>query len=684
MGDTVASPSKAPSSQPGVERAALERGDIDGEVALRESEAHYRVPWTAGPGGELLDISTRWSELTGLAREQILCGEGREAIHPEDRHGAMSAWQHSIATGEPYDVEFRVRLVDGLHRWMRDRAFPRRDEVGRVERWFGFIEDVHEHHLTVAALKASEERFHLATEAVVGFLYDYDMVADRSERFGGTEQALGFAGDELVHTGEWWVSRIHPDDVSRVMDDVRRYLDGDASHYTHEYRFRHKDGHYVHLSDRGRIVRDPEGRPIRMLGGITDVSEQKQLEQEREKLLAEVQWERSRLREIFNAAPSFFALTRGPDHVYEYVNEAYYRFTGQRDLIGRRVFDVFPEGNAQGYSAIRERLLREGGSFEGKELPLAWVTPDGTRNERFMDVTLLPFVEPDGTRSGIISHGMDVTAHVLARREVEWLLADSEGLSDTEREARKAAEKAIQARDEMLRVVSHELGGPLSVISMAVAGILESVSVPENAAVLKRATEWMERLLHDLVDVASFESGRFALAPVPETPRALVTQAVEMLEGAAQSGGVTLEAVISPDLPLVVVDPARVLQALTNLVTNALRATRPGGRVTLLAERDAAGVRLTVEDTGCGIAPERVPHIFDRQWQQLHHTNAGLGLGLAIARGIVEAHGGELQVESAPAKGSRFSFTIPSGLMPVAGSISDRSDSGGRAQQSQA
>jgi signal transduction histidine kinase len=307
-------------------------------------------------------------------------------------------------------------------------------------------------------------------------------------------------------------------------------------------------------------------------------------------------------------------------------------------------------------------VLQDGITFEGKEMPLIVNLPDGTRSEHFLDLTFLPYTEPDGRRTGVMLHGVDVTRHVLARREIEWMLADSEGLSDAERAARVAAEKAIQARDEMLRVVSHELGGPLSVISMAVAGILESVSVQENAAILKRAAEWMERLIRDLVDVTSIESGRFTLAPVPETPRALVMQALEMFEGAAHSAGVTLEAITSPDLPVLVVDPARVLQALANLVTNALKATKRGGRIKLLAERDPAGVRLTVEDTGCGISPENLPHMFEREWQQLHHTNAGLGLGLAIARGIAEAHGGELHVESTQGKGSRFSFTIPSGV----------------------
>jgi PAS domain S-box-containing protein len=630
---------------------------------LRESEAQYRIPWIADPEGLAIDISERWVELTGLSREQTLGSGWAKTVHPDDLARLLARWKLSVTTGAPYDTEYRLRLVDGSYRWMRARASPKTDERGAVVRWYGFIEDVHERHLTLAALNASEERFQLASEAVVGFLYDYDMVADRSERFGGTKQALGFACDELVQTREWWVSRIHPEDVGRVMEVVRRYLDGDATRYTHEYRFLHKDGHYVHLSDHGRIERDADGRPIRMLGGIIDVSEQKRLEQEREKLLAEVQWERSRLREIFDSAPSFFALTRGSDHVFEYVNEAYYQLAGCRDLIGRRVFDVFPEGKDQPFLSIRERVLREGIKFEGKEMPLITVASDGSRTVRSLDVTLQPFTEPDGTRSGIILHGVDVTSHVLARRWFESLAAHTEALSEQEHASRVAAERATQARDEMLRVVSHELGGPLSVISIGVNGILASATTPsllENAAILKRAAEWMERLLQDLGDVASFEAGRLKLAPVHEAPRALVMQAVEMFEESARKNGVAIKAVTAPDLPIIVADSARMLQALGNLVTNALKATSPGDRITLLAERDPIGVRLTVEDTGTGIAAEHLPHMFDRVWQQAHHTNAGLGLGLAIVRGIVETHGGELRVESTLGEGSRFSFSIPS------------------------
>jgi PAS domain S-box-containing protein len=645
-------------------------------AASRENEDRFReltdalpiVVWTAAPDGSITFVSDYWRRYSGV---DFRGTPAWSTVHPDDREGTVAKWLAAVRAEVPFENEARHQSRDGEYRWFLTRGVPMRDAAGKVTSFVGTMTDIHDHKLTEDALQKSEERFQLATEAVVGFFYDWDVVNDRVVYFGGTEQVFGFSLDE-VPGSEWWISRIHPEDAPSVKEKTRRHLEGDARHFTQKYRFLHKDGHYLHIVSTGRIVRDASGRAIRLLGGITDISERRGLELERERLLSTVQWERTRLREIFDAAPSFIALTRGPDHVFEYVNEAYYRFAGRRDLIGRPMYDVFPEGRPQRYPAIRERVLREGITFVGTEMLVQRRSADGrTMEDRFVDLTLLPFTEPDGTRSGIVLHGIDVTAHVHARREMERLLAESErvlaeseGAILLEHQARAAAETAMRQRDHVLDVVAHELGSPLSTIAICarVLAIGDAASAAETLAtvdLIERCVGSMQRLIRDLSDVASIETGRLALDRRAEAPATLLAAATEMFAARAKSAGVEFETRVIPGLPAVSADAGRVVQVIGNLLSNALRHTASGGRVRLCARRDPAGVRFAVKDTGPGIAAEDVPHVFDRFWHTRSSALRGGGLGLPIVRGIVEAHGGSVELTSTSSEGTIISFTIP-------------------------
>jgi PAS domain S-box-containing protein len=668
MSENTHRPGRIPTG--GAEAGDSEEDGSGAEAALQKTEELFRelanalpiVVWTAAPDGSITFVSDYWRRYSGVDFRSAPPGS---TVHPDERKQTVAKWFAAVRAEVPFENEARHRSRDGEYRWFLTRGVPVRDAAGAVTSWVGTMTDIHEHKLTQYALRASEERFQLATEAVVGFLYDWDPVSDRVQQFGGTERVIGFTLDEAVPSGAWWISRIHPEDAPTVMENALRSLEGEATHYTYEYRILHKDGHYIDIVDHGRIVRNASGRAIRVLGGITDISERRRLEAEREQLLSTVQWERSRLREIFDAAPSFIALTRGPDHIFEYVNEAYYRFAGRRDLLGRAVYDVFPEGRTQCYPAIRERVLQEGITFAGAEMPLVGrVGNGGAMEEHFVDVTMLPFTEPDGTRSGIILHGIDVTAHVHARRETERLLAESERAIRLEHQARAAAETAIRQRDHVLDVVAHELGSPLSTIGicarvLATDGTSSAAESLATVDLIERCVASMQRLIRDLSDVASIEAGHLALDRRAEAPDALLAAATEMFAARAQSAGVGLETRVSPGLPAISADAGRVVQVLGNLVTNALRHTASGGRVTLHADPDSAGVRLGVEDTGTGIAAEDVPHLFDRFWRTRPSALRGGGLGLPIVRGIVEAHGGSVEVTSTSSRGTDISFTIP-------------------------
>ena len=170
----------------------------------------------------------------------------------------------------------------------------------------------------------------------------------------------------------------------------------------------------------------------------------------------------------------------------------------------------------------------------------------------------------------------------------------------------------------------------------------------------------MNRMIQDLLDVRRIESGRLGIESKPESPASLINDTVEMLRPLAIGSTIVLEADISENLPMVLADASRIQQVLSNLVGNAVKFTPREGHVTVCAEGIDGGVRFGVIDTGPGIPPDQVPHIFGRFWQAMPSDRRGIGLGLAIAKGIVEAHGGMIWVESNVGLGSTFYFTLPS------------------------
>jgi signal transduction histidine kinase len=177
---------------------------------------------------------------------------------------------------------------------------------------------------------------------------------------------------------------------------------------------------------------------------------------------------------------------------------------------------------------------------------------------------------------------------------------------------------------------------------------------------IQQSAETSDRLARDLVDVTSIEAGHLALELRDEAPASLVALTETVFRATADERGITLDTRCESNLPAVRADAGRLLQGLGNLMINAIKWTESGGRITLSAERDPLGVRFCVEDTGAGLAAEDLPHVYDRYWQKHPGGGRGTGLGLTMVRGIVEAHGGKVAVSSAPEKGSRFSFTIPS------------------------
>jgi PAS domain S-box-containing protein len=272
------------------------------------------------------------------------------------------------------------------------------------------------------------------------------------------------------------------------------------------------------------------------------------------------------------------------------------------------------------------------------------------------------FVRKDGARVPVL---LSAAAFTDTPDSGVTLVHDITERKEAEREIQRAYEDARQAvgqRDHVLAVVSHDLRNPLNTITMASSLLLENI--PEErkqvqVAILRRAAGQMSRLIEDLLDVARIEGGGLSIARDQCRCADLVQAAVEFLIPLAESRSVALGSGPRPQCT-VQADRARILQVFTNLISNAIDHTPLGGRVEVGAEANGSEeVLFRVQDTGRGIAPEHVPHVFDRFWQAEKSSRTGAGLGLAIARGIVEAHGGRIWVESEPERGSTFFFTLP-------------------------
>jgi PAS domain S-box-containing protein len=239
--------------------------------------------WTAAADGTFLTISPRFTEITGLPP-----GPQRRAIHPDDLERVMREWEVSLAAGEPHETEFRMRVKDGAYRIFRVRSAPRRDEAGRIVGWYGVTEDVHGRRQADEARHEAEERYRLAVRATNDAIYDLDLVTREIRWRDSDSEFFGYSGQEEASPLSWWEEKLHPDDKAWVVQGFEAIIGGDQNRWSVSYRFRKADGDYARVQDQGLIVRDAEGRALRAVGAMSDVTRQWQAETEVQRIQAEL------------------------------------------------------------------------------------------------------------------------------------------------------------------------------------------------------------------------------------------------------------------------------------------------------------------------------------------------------------------------------------------------------------
>lgn len=390
----------------------------------------------------------------------------------------------------------------------------------------------------------------------------------------------------------------------------------------------------------------------------------------------------TQLRQVAEAAIEINS-TLAADAMLQVTTESARRILNTRRAETRLTEETLSSGAMRGLTKNEAMAIWHAGEDEEDEIT-SWT--DMTREMRSMSVEMLsalnagtmggessenalvtPLVGRNGRTMGIIRlWGKKVGKFTESDEAILTQLAQLCSVALENARLYKAAQDATRARDDLVAIVSHDLRNPIHTINMAAAFLLEvappvdrRVTSRRQLEVIQRQANRANRLISDLLDVAKIQAGGMTVELVPVDVGSLVQETLDSANPLAMSNQIKLSRDVADESARVLSDRDRILQVFANLVGNAIKFTPKGGEITIRAETVGNEVRFGVCDTGPGIPPEHLPHVFDRYWQAKSTAKLGTGLGLSIAKGIVEAHGGQIWVESEPGKGASFIFTVP-------------------------
>lgn len=463
----------------------------------------------------------------------------------------------------------------------------------------------------------------------------------------GAMRIFGYTAEEMI--GQPILRLIpadRPGEEDRILERLRR---GERVDHFETVRVR-KDGRRIHVSVTISPVRDAAGRVIGASKVARDITERTQVNER-------IRESEGRLRALVDTAVDGI-LTVDERGTVGSFNPAAQRMFGYEpsEIVGRNVNQLIPGGIDDGGSVVSEHPHASNSATVGVAREVLGRRKDGSSFPLDLAVSELEL----GNRCLFTAIVRDITERKRAEEERERLL-------QSERAARSEAERASRLKDEFLATVSHELRTPLNAIygwsQLLKRKQVKDEELLEGLEVIARNAKVQTQLVEDLLDMSRIVSGKLRLDIQSVDLTDVIDAAVRTILPAAQAKEIMLQKIIDPAAGLVSGDPNRLQQVIWNLLSNAVKFTSKGGSVQVLLERINSHVKLRVSDSGQGVAPEFLPHLFER-FQQADATttrrHGGLGLGLAIVKHLVELHGGTVGVSSAGLnQGTTFTICLP-------------------------
>jgi PAS domain S-box-containing protein len=540
---------------------------------------------------------------------------------------------------------FRHRLADGSIRDVEVYSSPVKTQGKDL--LFSIVMDVTERVRQQTEL--ADTKYVLEEAQKIGRFghYDFDIAADRWTCADVLRDMFGI-DDTYPRTAEGWLDLVDPVDRQEMRAYLADTVIGQGLSFDHTYRIRRKvDGTRRWVHGRGRLFRDANGRPVRLLGTIQDVTDIEETYQRLNDTIRDFRLAQ-RIAHMgnwrYDPAPRML-------HVSEELCRIY-SMRGVRHAVPLDTFlNLHAPADRPALSEAIRMTSRKGGSFE---LSLNVHRPDG----RPVWVEIIGEADPERRAEGALVRGtvQDITAEYEIRDEL--------------RRAKESADLANRSKSEFLANVSHEIRTPLN----AVIGFAEVMSAEmfgphgtpqykEYSALIEQAGKVLLDLVNDVIDLSRVEVGALELNEEVLDLSAQIQACLRLFEMRARNKRITLSATVDDAMPRVRADVRRLRQIIMNLLSNAIKFTPQEGRVSLEGVRDAEGCCvIRVSDTGIGVSPDQIDRIlsvFGRAPDAYVRDQEGAGLGLPLCKRLTELHGGTLSIDSEPGAGTTVSVVLP-------------------------